>query len=360
MQKVRFANANIKFQQTLKKRVDAYFSETNQRQSGNFKLYFKTTTILLVFFSIYLLLMLFPAMPTWLQIVLVIIWGVDLAAIGFNIMHDGAHGSYSQNTVINNIMSHTLNVLGGYVDFWKQKHNVNHHTFTNIEGHDDDIDIKPFIRTHQGQRFFWFHKYQHIYGWFLYCTTYLFWIYRQDFKKYFSGKIADNTKIKPFQFKDHLVFWGSKVFHVFLFIVVPIFVHGFVSTIIGYLIMASVTGFVIAIVFQLAHLVEDIQLQTPDSDSQMHLVENDWAIHQIATTVNFGTGSKVLSWLLGGLNFQVEHHLFPKISHIHYPAINKIVKDTCNEFQVGYREFPTMWKALVSHYKHLEYVGNLR
>jgi len=300
-------------------------------------------------------LVFFTPASAWLSLGLCAIMGVVVASIGFNVMHDGAHGSYSRRKWVNEVMGHSLNFLGGNVYLWKLKHNENHHTFTNIEGMDDDIDIKPFVRVHEGQKRYWFHRFQHIYGLLLYGTTYLFWIFFNDIKKYFTGKIADNTTMKPMSVKEHIIFWSSKVFYIALFIVLPMFFVGVLPTLLGYGVMVFVTGLVIAVVFQLAHVVEHADFVHPESDG--HHIEAEWAVHQVATTVNFATHNRIWNWLFGGLNFQVEHHLFPRISHVHYPALNKRLKEVCAEFGIAYREFPTLRSALWSHLMHLRQVG---
>ncbi len=252
-------------------------------------------------------------------------------------------------------MAHSLNLLGGVSFIWKQKHNINHHSYTNVEGMDDDIDIKPFIRVHEGQKKYWFHRYQHIYGLLLYGITYFFWVFYNDFKKYFSGKIAEHTKMQKLAWWEHVVFWATKLFYVAAFIVFPIYNVGLADTIIGYVLMVVITGITISVVFQLAHIVEDMEFVNPEGKSMK--IESEWAIHQLQTTSNFATKNKFICWLLGGLNFQVEHHLFPRISHIHYPALNAIVKDTCREFNITYKEFPTLRQALFSHIVYLKHIG---
>jgi linoleoyl-CoA desaturase len=288
------------------------------------------------------------------------------AGIGFNVMHDGAHGSYSKHAWLNKIMANSLNLLGGSAFLWAEKHNVVHHSFTNIDGIDDDIDLWPFLRVNTAKKKLWFHKYQHIYGLPLYTVAYLAWIYMQDFKKYFTGKVVDRpfkNKLNTFQ---HIEFWASKVVYFSMFVLAPAYFIGFTTAILGYLLMAIVTGICITIVFQLAHVVEDIHFVTDKAEADsanitidtIH-VQDDWATHQIRTTSNFSTKSKFLTWALGGLNYQVEHHLFPKISHIHYPKINEIVKKTCEDFNVQYNEIPTFFQAVRSHFMHLKVIGQV-
>ena len=343
------------FFQRMRAVTEAYFKETQLKKTGDGRLYRKTAILLSAMVVLYVVLVFFTPANTWLALGLCALLGLVLASIGFNVMHDGAHGSYSSRKWVNELMGSSLNVLGGSVKFWKMKHNENHHTFTNVEGMDDDIDIRPFVRVHPGQKRYWFHRFQHIYGLLLYGLTYLFWIYYNDLRKYFTGKISDNTRMKPMGLRDHVVFWATKLGYTAVFLVLPMFFAGVMPTLVGYGVMVFVTGLFIAVVFQLAHVVEDIDFV--DATTGPGTVECEWAVHQVNTTVNFATHNKVWNWLFGGLNFQVEHHLFPKISHIHYPELNKRLKQVCAEFNVKYREFPSMRSALRSHLLHLRRMG---
>lgn len=356
MAKIKFNNSNAQFFNTLKQRVDAYFQEKKISETGNFNLYSKTIILLTILVVCYITLVFFTPENGWLSLLLCAILGFDMAAIGFNVMHDGAHGSYSRKKWVNDMMSYSLNLMGGSSFMWKQKHNINHHSYTNIEGMDDDIDIKPWIRVHSTQKAHWFHRFQHVYGLLLYGLTYLFWVFLNDFKKYFSGKIADYTPIRKMKTSEHIAFWSTKIGYVGLFLILPFYFAGVVNTILGYLVTVFVCGLVIAVVFQLAHVVEDAHFV--DTEGEDTKIETEWAVHQLNTTYDFATKNKFVTWLLGGLNFQVEHHLFPKISHIHYPDINKIVRQTCKEFNVAYNEFPSVLSAIRSHLMHLKQIGS--
>ena len=221
MSKIKFNNSNPEFFNTLKTRVNAYFENKSIKETGNYKLYFKTAILVSSLVLSYLWLVFNTPESNLFSTVICIIMGVIVAAIGFNVMHDGAHGSYSSRKWVNKFMGFSLNVLGGNVYIWSQKHNINHHSYTNVEGMDDDIDIKPFIRVHNNQPRYWFHRFQHVYSLFLYGITYLFWVFSNDFKKYFSGKIAEHTHMTKMSVAEHINFWVSKVLYVFFFILVP-------------------------------------------------------------------------------------------------------------------------------------------
>lgn len=353
MAKVTFNNKYSPFFDALKSKVDNYFTSNNIKPVGNSKLFTKAAILISTAVIIYSVLVFFTP-PVWISVLLCCLMGFNLAAIGFNVMHDGAHGSFSNHKWVNEIMAYSLNLMGGSSYLWKIKHNVIHHTYTNIEGMDDDIDIKPWMRVNIDQPKWKIHRFQHIYGLFLYGLSYFMWVYYLDFKKYFTRKIAEN-KMRKMETKEHIIFWLSKIVYTGLFLVLPIYKVGFLDTLIGYSIIVLVTGIVISVVFQLAHVVEDLSFPVPNP--QNNKIENEWAVHQIETTANFATKSKLVSWYVGGLNFQVEHHLFPKISHVHYPQINKFVRETCEQFNLNYLEFPTMFGAFKSHLSHLKHIG---
>ena len=353
MQDVKFARTNSQFFFDLRKNVESYFKSTNQKVTGNFKLYLKTIVLSILGISGYVWLVFFTPHPV-LALSTCVVLGIIYSSIGFNVMHDGAHGSYSTKRWVNELMAFSLNILGGSAYMWKQKHNVLHHTYTNIEGMDDDIDIKPFIRTNKSQKKYWFNKYQHIYWPVFYALTYLYWIFVRDFIKYFTGKISD-INIPKMTWKDHFMFWFSKTNHIFFFVVFPIYKLGPVHYLIGYLLMTIVMGLTLALVFQVAHVVEDTHFPTPNDNTNE--IEENWAVHQVNTTANFSTRNKFISWWVGGLNFQVEHHLFPRISHVHYPALNKILKETCEKHNIKYIEYNTMFAAIRSHLLYLKEIG---
>ena len=353
MSKVTFNNRNSPFFDALKARIDAYLEENRIKPTGNIALYSKTAILLTAAVLIYCLLV-FANLPVWAALTGCALMGLAFASIGFNVMHDGAHGSYSDNTAVNALMSWSLNLMGGSSFMWKIKHNHVHHSFTNIDGIDDDIDIRPFMRVNEHQERYWFHRFQHVYWVLLYGASYAMWIYWMDFQKYFTNRVGP-TPIRKMKTRDHIGFWFSKLLYLCLFIVLPVFFKGWVATLVGYSVILFVTGLTIAVVFQLAHVVEDTAFPMPDSNTNK--IEQEWAMHQVRTTANFATRNRVVSWFMGGLNFQVEHHLFPKISHIHYPAISKLVRETCQEFNIRYIEYPSVLSAIAAHVRHLKELG---
>lgn len=349
----KFAQVSHGFHSELKKKISEYFVTTNQKPTGNFHLYLKAALLVTGYIVLFTHLVFFSSL-VWLAIVECVLLGMATAFIGFNIMHDGAHGSFSNSPIINRLAAFSLNVLGGNHFMWNVKHNIIHHAYTNVDGVDDDIDAGIFLRMASTQPRMKFHKWQHVYFWILYCVLYIYWIFVSDYRKYFSQKIGA-MPLKKMSVRDHLTFWFYKLLHLALFIALPIYTWGAGAWAIGFVIFSTVAGFILSIVFQLAHTVEHTHFPLPDETTGR--MADEWAIHQVKTTANFATNNRFVSWFVGGLNFQVEHHLFPKISHVHYPRINKIVKETCKKFGVQYIEYPSVGKAIQSHINYLKEMG---
>lgn len=355
MSKITFNNKNNEFYQSLKKSVDEYFVKNNIKQTGDWRLFIKTYILVgssLLFYGL-LMLVKMDVVPALL---LCAALGFSLSFIGFSVMHDANHGSYSGNSKLNDALGLSLNALGASSYFWKQKHNIIHHTYTNVDGIDDDIAKSPIIRQCESQKWVPAHKVQHIYLLFVYSLSTIFWIYIMDFTKYFSRKIY-TTEAWKMGLKNHIIFWVTKIYYVTVFIVIPIMVWGWQGWLVGYLLMNVVMGLTLSLVFQLAHVVENTEFEHIGLDETKHL-ETAWAEFQIRTTSNFAMGNKLISWLVGGLNFQVEHHLFPKVSHIHYPALSKIVQEKCTEFHLPYNYYPTLMGAIASHFRTMKMLGH--
>jgi linoleoyl-CoA desaturase len=349
----KFPTVKQSFHIELKKRINDYFESTGKSLSGNGHLYTKAVILLASFLFLYIHLVYFTPAVVWAVLECALL-GVVVAGIGFNIMHDGAHGSFSKYKWVNIMAAFSLNVLGGSSFMWNIKHNVIHHAYTNVDGYDDDIDIQPWMRMSRNQPRLAMHKYQHFYFWILYSLLYILWVFVLDYQKYFKRKIGD-TPLKKMSLSDHLVFWSFKIFYLGVFVAIPIFMVGLVPWVIGFLIFSLIAGFVLSIVFQLAHTVEHTSFPVPHEETGK--LDDEWAIHQLKTTANFAPRNKFISWLVGGLNFQIEHHLFPKISHIHYSEIRRIIKQACAEYNVPYIEYSRMRQAVVSHVSFLKQMG---
>ncbi|MFW0738541.1 MULTISPECIES: fatty acid desaturase family protein [unclassified Flavobacterium] len=346
---------NLKFFRTLNSRVNNYFKENNIQKTGNWKLHLKAVILFAVFLTPYFLILTLN-MPFWAQLLLNILMGVGMAGIGMNVMHDGNHGSYSSKSWINKIMGGSIYILAGNVHNWQVQHNVLHHTYTNIHGHDEDLDAGRIIRFTQNAEWRRFHKFQHYYSFFLYGLLTFNWALTTDFKQmkdYLKRKLSYGAPQSPTKLWTVLVI--TKIIYILIWMALPM-ILGVIwwKVVIGFFVMHYTAGLILSIVFQLAHVVEETSNPVPNEDGE---IENTWAIHQLYTTANFAPKNKVINWFTGGLNHQIEHHIFPNISHIHYGKIAEIVKQTAIECNLPYHEFKTMRGAVLAHYKHLRDLG---
>lgn len=338
----------------LRKRTNAYFKDTGQSPTGNYELYIKAIVITSLIVGIYTHLVFFNTGILWLNLTLCLMMGFLAAAVGFNIMHDGTHGSFSKKKWLNDLAGLSLNFLGANMFMWKTKHNTVHHTYTNIEGVDDDLNARPMLRMCKKQKKYGIHKYQHIYFGFAYSLLYIYWVFFTDYKKYFLGHVG-GIPIPKMSAKEHFIFWFFKALFVVVYIVLPIIYLGVIPWLVGFLIMTMSGGLVMSLVFQLAHVVEETEF--PEVNGSTGTTDDEWVIHQLKTTANFSPKNLLVRWFTGGLNYQVEHHLFPNISHIHYPAISKIVEQLCKEYEVPYLSHKYLSSAIKSHVSHLKAMG---
>lgn len=290
----------------------------------------------------------------WQAVPLAISLGLSMAAIGFNIQHDGGHQAYSARKWINRLMALSLDLLGGSSYVWAKKHNHVHHSFSNITGHDDDINIGFFGRLSPHQKRLSFHRLQHFYLWALYGLLPIKWQLYDDFRDVALGRVGAHRMARPKGW-DLALFLAGKAAFLTLAFAIPLSLHSVGTVAAFYLLTSFAQGVLLSVVFQLAHCVEEADFPMPSAESGR--IDNSWAVHQIETTVDFAQNSRLLSWLIGGLNFQIEHHLFPRICHLHYPAISKVVKQTCDEYGVRYVAHETLLDGISSHYRWLRRMG---
>ena len=319
-------------------------------------MYLKTAIVLTWFFGSYVLL-LFAATSLWTVVPLTIMLGLGLAAIGFNIQHDGGHKAYSSRPWVNRVMAKTMDMVGASSYIWAWKHNTFHHTYPNIDGHDDDIDLGFLARMSPHQKRLRFHRAQGVYLWFLYGFITLKWHLFDDFYDVIRGRIGDHKIPRP-QGKALFTFIVGKALFFSMVFLIPMLLHPWWAVLLVYVTAAFINGVIVSIVFQLAHCVEEADFPAPATTGEITgKMETDWAVHQVQTTVDFARGNRTLSWLLGGLNFQIEHHLLSKVCHVHYPALSKVVEEVCEEFGIQYSCHRSFWSALVSHAKWITKMG---
>ncbi|HTM65087.1 MAG TPA: acyl-CoA desaturase [Flavipsychrobacter sp.] len=359
LQLVKFAPRNgVGFFDTLKQRIDEYFTTNNLQMTGNSSMKLKSVAIVSMYLLPYILLIAgVGSLHLFLFYGLWILMGVGMVGIGCSIMHDSNHDSYSANKGLNKYLSKIIILVGGYDVNWRLQHNVLHHTYTNIEGLDHDIDAGILLRFSPHAERRRFHRFQHIYAWFLYGLLTFQWATIKDFRQVMQyEKLGLLKKEKLTLNKALLQVVLYKVFYYSYVIVLPILFSGvaWYHVLIGFVAMHFLAGLALSCIFQLAHVMEDCEFPAPNDSNKMN---NNWAVHQMLNTANFAPKSKIMAWFIGGLNRQVEHHLFPYICHVHYKHIAGIVKDTAKEYGVPYYEKPTLLAALIDHGRMLKKLG---
>lgn len=339
------------FHADLKARVDAFFVATNRSSRGGWRLALESAAVIGWFLASYLLLLLgHPA--AWQAPLLAVSLGLAWAGIGFVVMHDANHGSSAKRPAWNRAFAFSADLIGGAGAVWRQKHNVLHHTYTNVLGLDSDLESGMLLRLAPSQPRRRAHRLQHLYAWGLYLVFPLRWFLFDDFRDVLTGRIGGQPFQRP-RGGALAVFLGGKLLFFGWAVILPLWLHPTPWYIPLALLTIGALGVTLATVFQLAHAVGEADFIEPRGDR----LTTDWATHQVTTTVDFARGSRLAAWYLGGLNFQVVHHLFPTVSHVHYRALAPLVERACRDHGVRYRAWPTLSAALSAHFRWLEQMG---
>ena len=355
MQRVTFANRNsTTFVEDLKREVGAYFSTRGISQKANAAMVAKTFILLGLTFGTFGLIMTGWFTP-WQMLGLAALMGVGMAGIGFSVAHDALHGAYSDNPRINKLLGFTFDLVGANGYLWKITHNVIHHTYTNIHGIDEDLTVSPLLRLSPNAPRWPVHRWQHVYGWLAYGFATLFWVFVKDYKYFLKRDLGPyrDKKHPPAEIATLVI---GKIAYYGWALVLPLMVLDLAwwQVAIGFVTMHLVAGIILGVVFQLAHVVEETAHPEPDEAGMM---EHAWMVHEMETTSNFGRANRLLCWYVGGLNFQIEHHLFPKVCSIHYPAISPIVEAVARRHGIAYHQHATLSEAIASHYRMLKRLG---
>jgi len=318
---------------------------------------FKTVFMLLLYLIPFTLIILDVFSGTWwINILLWSVMGFGMAGIGLSIMHDANHGAYSKNNNVNKILGYCLNIAGGYDLNWRIQHNVLHHTYTNIIGMDEDVDAGIILRFSDSQPRKKHHGFQYLYAWFLYGLMSISWVFTKDYiqlVKYHKKNLLESQGKSLNHAIIYLSLW--KVFYLLYVLGLPIIFNGHIGlNITGFFLMHFIAGLFLTTVFLCAHIVDQTDFPLPDQEGN---IEKNWYVHQMETTANFSNKKSFFSWFIGGLNYQIEHHLFPTICHVHYHDLSKIVKETALEFGMPYYANNSFLQALKHHAAHLKMMG---
>jgi linoleoyl-CoA desaturase len=358
--KIRFTNkapadrAVADFVPEVRRRVAEYFEATGRSQKADRRMVLKTVILLGGTAACYLLILSGWFTP-WQMLGLAVLLGVGMAGIGFSVSHDALHGAYSSNKRVNQLLGYTFDVLGANGYMWKITHNVIHHTYTNIHGVDEDLSVSPLLRLSPEAPRAWYHRFQHLYGPLAYSLSTVNWLFAKDYQQFLKKDIGPYTD-KTHPPREWATLFVGKAVAYALFLVVPFVVLDLAwwQLLVGFLAAHLTAGAILGIIFQLAHVVEGPEHPAPDEEGVM---EHAWLIHEMHTTANFAGENHLLSWYVGGLNYQIEHHLFPQVCSVHYPALSPIVREVAQEHGVPYHYNPTLRTAVRSHQRMLKQLG---
>lgn len=344
------------FFQELRKRVNQHFKDNNISKNANLEMKLKTAFMLLLYFTPLVLMLTGVVTGLWPVIAMWVIMGFGMSGIGLSIMHDANHGSYSANPKVNHAIGLVINFIGGFHANWKIQHNVLHHSYTNVHGFDEDID-KGVMRFSPTQEQKGIYRFQAFYATFFYALMTIYWFIAKDFEQLIRYNRKNLLAGQGLTFKSALAqIIFHKTHYVILFLVLPMVLIElpWYQILAGFLLMHFICGIILAFIFQPAHVIEETDFYVPNEKGS---VENSWAIHQLKTTANFANKSTFFSWFVGGLNYQIEHHLFPHICHVHYKHLSPIVKQTAEEYNIPYYQHETFYDALKSHFSLLNQLG---
>ena len=342
------------FHREVQAAVAEHFARTGKHERGDWRMHLKTVVILTWLVLSYVALVFWASTP-WVSVGLAVSLGLAMAGVGFNIQHDGGHGAYSQRPWVNRAMALTLDLLGGTAYFWHYKHNIAHHTHPNVAEHDDDINVGVLGRMSPHQRWYAPHRFQHFYMWGLYALLAVEWQLTGEFRNLITKSRYGRTHVPRPRGGQLVVFWLGKVIFFGLAFGLPLALHSPAAVLALYLVASGTLGLVLAVVFQIAHCSLEANFTALETGERQ--VPRSWAEHQVLSTVNFAPGSHLANWYLGGLNYQIEHHLFPRVCHVHYPALAGIVREVCRRHRVPYFAHPTMLGAVASHARFLRAMG---
>ena len=346
---------NPEFKKALYGRVNQYFSSKGISKHHTPGMLSKTLVMLLIYFLPFIAILTI-SMPVWTVMILFFIMGFGISGIGMSVMHDANHGGYSGNQKVNRWMGLTMNLIGADAYNWKIKHNKLHHVFTNVYGKDEDIDSRVVLRFAYAAPLKKYHKFQYLYAWFFYALMTFSMVFG-DIPKRIKYRKRGITNI-PYGAYLRSMAWlvFSKLIYFAMIVGLPLVFTSLLwwQVLLGFVIMHLTAGLILSLIFQMAHVVEGPQQTLPDANGKL---PDSLLALQLKSTSDFSRKNKILSWYVGGLNFQVEHHLFPRICHVHYPAISQIVEATTREFNMPYYVYDSFADAFRSHVRTLKKLG---
>jgi linoleoyl-CoA desaturase len=344
-----------RFYATLTERVNAYFSINGISKYANASWYARAI-IMVGLFCLTVVAIYMQWFNNYVNAALCFIAGLLMAGIGLAISHQASHNTISEKAWVNRLWSLSFNLVGVSDYIWHIKHDVFHHAYTNMYAFDEALKEGDVLRFSTDAPLKKTHRFQHIYAALVYGLFTIFWIFILDFEKLFRYRRNGIGEERHHTATEHLIFWITKIYYIAVFIYLPLTI-GFTwwQVLIGQLIMHAVAGTIVTHALQVEHLNEKTVMISYKQDEKQEL---SWAENQLVGTANFAIKNRLFNWYIAGVNLQIEHHLFQYINATHYEKIAPIVRQTAEEFNFPYVEFPSIGEAVKSHYRLLKKLGN--
>lgn len=343
------------FARTLNSRINSYFTDRGISKHANAHMIFKSILSVSLWIFTFVLIMTDWFSPVGL-IVMYVIHGFTQLFMTYNISHDANHKAYSSNQIVNKVLACTFDLVGINSYMWRLLHNTSHHTFVNVQGKDSAITSDKLLRFAPDETWSPLHRYQHVYAPFVYTLATLEWVLVKDFNYFINKKNYGNLRVEKHPLKEWVFLIATRLFYFGYILVIPMI---FLSVpwyviIIGFVLMHAFIGFHISLIFQPCHIT--LESEYPNADEEGNLT-SDYINHVFSTTCDFSRTKPFRTWMLGGLNLHIIHHMNSSICHVHYPALTEILRETAREFGLQYREFETVADAFRVHLRMLKKLG---
>ncbi len=339
---------------TFQVQLQGAVSDCVQQISGARRRLWVKGAIVSAWFYLSLLALLFFHEPTWVDVGLTVSLGLAGAGTLMTIVHDAVHGTFSDRRAVNILVASLAEPFGISRAWWHAKHNVFHHGFTNVDGFDNDIALGRLARLSPAQVWCWWHRYQHVYLWLAYPWLYFAMLFHGDAAFITRGQVGSRNVAVPTA-KRTLCLIGEKVLGLAVVLGTALALRPWYAVAGCFLGAGLVCGFVLAVTFQIEHVVDTTSYPAPDlRDGSLG---TEWARAQVLGAADVATGNRLYTWYVGGLNYHIEHHLFPRLPHVVLPNIAPLVRTACAEYGIIFSEFPTVSAAVRAHQRMLRRLG---
>jgi linoleoyl-CoA desaturase len=336
----------------LRRRVAAALRDAGRTPLGDWRIWSDVVVVTAWVFGSYLVLLLVPLSAPLVALV-VLSFGVALTASLTHVVHASMHGAVARTRRVNLLVAQLFAPWGVSWHWWTVKHNSGHHGYLNIDGFDPDLDQGALMRWTESQPWHPWHRYQHVYAWALYPFLTLRYVVAADVGFLFTGKFKGRRIEAPSVRRTTLLLL-DKLGPLMLLLVPALLLHPTLQVLGIAVAVLLVNGMTTVLVFLSTHYTEEAANAVPDADGH---IDEEWAACVARATTSLAVRNRTLRWYLAGQDRHLEHHLFPRVAHVHYPVIKGVVRDWCTEHELPYHERPSLLDAWRSHQRRMRVLG---